>query len=154
MSSTASLPTLFGRFTAIVGKHQRLGVTLRRTRDMCTALDSEDPDAIEGIKPVQLLADLHADLAQHFAAEEDDAYFGTVVEERPSLLSDVAELKTEHAVMLATVTVLCAIADDKSRWSNLCAPTKRLVEQLQAHEHRETLLLRELFLRDEGTGGD
>jgi hypothetical protein len=152
--SIASLPTLFGRYTAIVGDHQRLGVTLRRVRDMCAALESNGPGALGEFEPVRLLADLHTDLVQHFAAEEDDGYFGTVVAERPCLSSGVADLKTEHAVMLASVAGLRAIAEDKTRWSELAAPTRRLAEQLQAHEHSETVLLQEMFLRDEGTGED
>jgi Hemerythrin HHE cation binding domain len=112
MSETTSLPTLFGRFTAILSEHERFGVTLRRISAACPALESEHPAIAPDLQPGSLFADLFAELSQHFVVEEAEAYFGTLVQERPTLLHRVAELKAEHGAMLKTITELCAITAD------------------------------------------
>lgn len=139
------LPSMFGRFTAIFRDHDHLATTLRRLRLMCAALE-DDPHALPAeLGPNLLIVELRADLAEHFAAEETDQYFGTVVDEAPALAPDIARLKSEHVTMLRAAEVLCDLARDRARWSRLPAPTRELIGQLERHEHAESKLLRSLF---------
>jgi len=146
MAAGTSLPSLFGRFTALSSERGRLDVTLRCLDDLCTALASERAALGCDIYPLAVIADLLVDLSQHFAAEERDAYFGTIVLEQPSLLPRVVELKAEHDALLRTIAELGTIAADDHRRSELLAPALRMVARLQSHEHAESELLQEYFL--------
>jgi hemerythrin-like domain-containing protein len=145
MSSTTTLPSLFGRFTAILQEHEHLGKTLRKLRQMCAALEAGESEPASELAPLALLVELRRDLGEHFAAEEDEAYFGTVVDEAPSLAPDIAGLKWEHMTMLRAADVLHDLAADRSRWSQLSKPTRELVAQLERHERSESKLLRRFF---------
>jgi hypothetical protein len=149
-STTPSLPSLFGRFTVVLDDHRRLAVTLSQLREMCAVLGVEPVEFGTKRRPGELLADLYVDLSAHFKTEEAEAYFGTVVAERPALSQGIDELKAEHVAMLAAVRDFCVIAEDEQRWRELARPVVLLIERLQAHERRETLLLQEFFTaRDE-----
>jgi hypothetical protein len=145
MSSPQPLPSLFGRFTAIFQDHDSLGKTMRRLRFMCAALEpAREPLALE-LSPAALLSEFRAALAEHFAAEESEQYFGTVVDEAPDLGPQIDRLKAEHVMMLEAAKLLSDLARDQSRWAQLPAPTRELVAQLERHERAESTLLRELF---------
>lgn len=143
MSTAPPLPTLFGRFTAILKDHDHLSVTLRQLQKMCAALEAghvpDDPS------PPLLFQELLADLSEHFAAEESPDYFGTVVEEAPALAPRIAALKWEHLGFLATVERLLRSAQRPDAWPGLLEPTKQLVFALGEHERLESALLRQLF---------
>ena len=145
MSQSQPLPSLFGRFTAILQEHDHLAKTLRLLRLMCDAVEAGQTALPLHLDPQRLLSELHRDLGEHFAAEEAPEYFGTVVEEAPSLVPQVAGLKWEHLSMLHAVEVLREIAEVRNRWSELPLPTHALVGQLQRHEQAESTLLRQLF---------
>jgi hypothetical protein len=146
----ASPPDLLGRFADNLSEHKRLGVTLRRLGDMCAALKSERPVLIPDLQPPLLTADFFVELSKHFQSEEGDAHFGAIVMERPSLLPKIARLKVEHVVLLEAASELRTIAAHSSRWTELVALTLRLVAELRTHEHAETELMQEFFLRDDG----
>lgn len=155
MSSTRPLPTLFGRLTTVYTGHEHLGATLGRLRQMCAALAADQSTALESdLAPDPLIADFLRDLSQHFAAEETEGYFGTVVAERPLFQHRILELRAEHAAMLRALSELRVIAADRRRWNEIAIPMSRLIGQLQAHERTETALLQEYFLQDDGTGAD
>ncbi len=145
----ASLPPLFGR-ASIVSRSPHLPVTLRRLDEMCLVLGSS-PAALGGeLHPPQLLADLSRELTLCFAAEESDAYYGVIIEERPSLLPTVSELAHEHVRIRQVVEALHCLSADRSYWRELGTRTERLLEQVHSHEHAEQQLLRELFLGGDG----
>src|SRR5216110_1109001 len=85
MNAPSPLPSLFGRFTAIFQDHDHLGKTLRRLREMCSALESGQALLPPELAPDVLIAELRMDLETHFGAEESAEYFGVVVEEEPNL---------------------------------------------------------------------
>jgi len=143
--SEIPLPSLFGRFTAIFKDHDHLGKTLRRLRLMCGVLDGGRQPLPAELSPDVLILDLRVHLGVHFAAEEADEYFGTVVEEAPALEPEIAGLKWEHLTMLKAADVLCGVARDRSRWRDLPGPTRELIAQLERHERSESKLLRSLF---------
>lgn len=148
MKSASPLPTLFGRFTAILKDHDHLSVTLRLLQRMCGALEAEHVPS--ELSPPLLFRALLADLREHFAAEESADYFGTVVEEAPALAPQIAALKWEHLQFLATVEKLLGSAESHDDWPSLVQPTKQLVAELAQHERLESALLRQLFSPERG----
>lgn len=143
MSET--VPSLFGRVTAIQGEHARLHLTLNRLLAMCAALERRWILATD-IDPEQLTRDLFAALSAHFHSEESEDYFGTIVIEHPNLLRDIERLKAEHVRMLEAAVNLSALAAGK-RWAELVAETRRLVAELKTHEVAETALMHEFLLQ-------
>jgi hypothetical protein len=141
---TIPLPSLVGRFAAILRDHDHLAVTLRQLRALCDALEPGQRELPERLRPSQLLDALRADLTEHFASEESDAYFGVVLEEAPSQKPQIAALKWEHVSMLGAVEGLRELAD-RERWSLLSAPMRALVSRLEQHERAESALLRRSF---------
>ncbi len=144
MTQPANLPFLFGRFTAILQDHEHLGTTLKRLRAMCVALDAPNPN-LHALEPTRLLQDLQTALSEHFAAEEADAYFGTIADEAPALATGIAQLKAEHAAMLAALSTLCRLASGAELVTELSLATRQLITDLERHERAESLLLRSLF---------
>jgi len=144
MSFPQSMPSLFGRFTAIWKDHEHLGTALRELTALCAVLE-EDGAVPPALAPPRLFAALAAELKQHFAAEESADYFGTVVDEEPELAAEIAALKSEHATLLGAVDVLSKLAADQGRWPHLPAPTRLLILQLKRHEGAESQLLRSFF---------
>ena len=106
MTTGERLPSLFGRFTAILRDHDHLRETLGRLRLMCSKLEDGQRAADSEPSPTSLLLELRTDLAEHFAAEEGQDYFGTVVDEAPQLQRQIDELKAEHVAMLTMVDEL------------------------------------------------
>jgi hypothetical protein len=143
--SAAPLPSLFGRFTAILRDHDHLGTTLRELRRMCTALEDGRENEAPQLSPPQLIGQLRQELGEHFAAEERDDYFGTVVAEEPDLTPDIARLKWEHLAMLRAIDTLLDVASEPTRWRELSPPTRQLIAELERHERSESQLLSRLF---------
>ncbi len=145
MSEPARLPHLFGRFTLVMRGHADVGRTLQQLRAMCEALESEPPRLSDPLMPLRLITKLRNELSEHFALEEAQGYFGTVVEEEPALASAIAALCTEHQVMLFALEELLALVPDRAAWPRLPGPVRELVRQLELHERAEAALLHELF---------
>lgn len=142
---TETVPSLFGRVTAIQGEHARLHLTLNRLLAMCAALERRWT-LVTDIEPEVLTRDLSAALSAHFHSEESDDYFGTIVTEHPHLLRDIDRLKAEHVRMLDAAANLTALAVGK-HWAELVAETRRLVAELKTHEVAETALMHEFLLQ-------
>lgn len=145
MTATASPPSLFGRFAAILKDHDHVGTTLKRLRKMCATLESGARELPVELLPVPLFDELQANLRAHFGREESKEYFGAVIAEAPSLLAQVTALEWEHQSMLASVERLLNIARDDRHWSALAPATRELVADLERHERAESSLLRQLF---------
>lgn len=141
MTAPAPLPSLFGRFTAILRDHEHLGTTLKSLRAMCSALEAREPVP----QSARLLGDLHADLSGHFAAEEAESYFGTIVQECPSLAPRIGQLKHEHVDMLRQLVALGSLAEDPTRAAELSFATRQLIAELERHERAESVLIGELL---------
>lgn len=149
------LPTLFGRLTAAFSGHDHLRPMVERLRRMCAILQTQRAAAIDSeLSPDTLIPELFSGLAQHFHAEETDAYFGAVLADRPTFMITIGELKAEHQLMLETLRELCALADDAGRWREIVLPVLNLIARLQAHEQRETALLQEYFEQEHATSND
>jgi iron-sulfur cluster repair protein YtfE (RIC family) len=144
MSSSQPLPSMFGRFTAILQDHEHLAKTLRALRLMCQVLERGDHMPTD-LAPDRLLSELHSDLVDHFAAEESEEYFGTVMRDMPALVPQIGGLKWEHMTMLQAVGSLHSASRDRSRWNELPQPTREVIELLEQHERAESHLLRQYF---------
>lgn len=126
-------------------EHRDLRQTVAHLRRLCAALEDGQELNEDSRSPASLLGELLSDLSEHFAMEEGEAYFGTLVDEAPALDSRIAELKLEHTIMLHGVGVLCSIASDPKRWAELPRPTRELLSLLERHERAESQLLGEFF---------
>jgi hypothetical protein len=135
------LPSLFGRFTAILAAHEDLSAPLERLRDLCDALDAGAENLAWRIKPPTLALDLQERLSTHFAVEEADIYFGTIAHDRPDLIVAVATLRAEHAVMLSLVERLRDLSTQSEAWRDLVLPGRVLLSMFEAHEQAESRLL-------------
>jgi hypothetical protein len=142
--------TLFAPSGAGPAERGRLDVTLERLGDLYVALQAGRDD----VEPSTLLSEWRVDLELHFALEEGDSYFGAYLREQPSLSHGIAELRAEHSALLEEVDRVRALAADRARRAELAALTAHLVERFRAHEHKETDLLQESVLRDDGVGAD
>ena len=145
MSEPARLPHLFGRFTVVMRGHADVGRTLQQVRAMCEALDSGLELLPEPLTPSRLITRLQAELSEHFALEEAQGYFGTVVEEEPALTSAIEALCAEHRAMLLALEDLLTLVLERAAWARLPRPMRELIRQLELHERAEAALLHELF---------
>lgn len=146
------LPTLFGRLTTAFSGHDHLRPMVERLRRMCAILQTQRAANIDSeLSPDTLLPELLSGLAQHFHAEETEAYFGAVLAERPAFMLTVSELKAEHRLMLETLRELCARTHDRARWSEIVSPVLNLIARLRVHEQRETALMQEYFEQEHAT---
>ena len=147
--SQGPLPSLFGRFTAIFSEHKNMSGTLSSVGSMCDVLEAGLERLPGRIHPLELVVDLQGCLSTHFAVEEADIYFGTIVLEQPYLAGRIAKLIAEHSLMLAIAARVRELAEVES-WTALVAPTRALVAMLQKHELDESRLLQEFLIGESG----
>lgn len=147
---TPVLSQLFKPTGAGPEERGRLDVTLARVGELYQALESGRND----VDRARVLSELHVDLALHFALEEGDEYFGSIRRERPSLSHGITELRREHAAMLQELDGLRELAKDEDHPEELKTAILRLVTDFRSHERKETDLLQESVLRDDGIGPD
>lgn len=139
------LPTGFGRFTAIHDDHRALGAVLGKLRRACAAVQETDSSSVFRADSLHLLTELSQGLAQHFAREEHEEYFGVVVTETPALIPRVAELRAEHTAFLEVVGSLTRALERGEDSFSIAQRILAFIADLNAHERRETQLLGEFF---------
>jgi hypothetical protein len=146
MSRDRHLPTLFGRAGLVFDGHTTLKDSARALRDLCgkqdgarVAPDTEMLASIDGFAE-RVLA--------HFALEEGGSYFGTLAEDSPQLVDQVAHLKGEHRAMRADLHRLRASAEARPRPSEFPAELGRFLDRFEAHEQHENAVLEKFFLEE------
>lgn len=144
---STSRPPLFGRVTALATDHESLARGLRVMDELCSGLVAgvEKRTSSSG---VELLIEWRNELARHFEAEESDAYFGVIREERRSLRSTVDALERDHARLLAMTDRMIVLFDTR-RWSDFVRIAGRLNARFRVHERLEGTLMRK-FLTESG----
>jgi hypothetical protein len=147
-----SLPTLFGRYSMVLSGTQHLEVTLDKLGELALALGSSPSELTLTLPPSSLVAGLRTQLERRFGLEEGDGYFGTVLGEAPWLAPRIAELKRQHAAILAELERLWPIATDAGRWRELEAPLSGLIATFRAHERAESLLVSDFIRGNDGAG--
>ena len=99
----------------------------------------------------QHLQSLHRCLLQHFAAEEEDGYFGSLRAERPDLDARIERLKAQHAPVLEKV----AEAVEKmshARLDIIEEDVRAVLQTLREHEAGERALMQDAANLDLGGG--
>ena len=139
------IPTLFGRATAVLGDHARLHVLLDQLRKIA---NPEEGPALElELELFALVCEFEKKLSEHFAAEEDDGYFGTLTATVPALAGEVDRLCNEHdefALMVQALVQLSRSAEDIGPFR---LALKDFLERFRAHELAETRVLQTFFQR-------
>ena len=85
--------------------------------------------------------------------------FDEVVRElKPNLFSQVERLQAEHQRFRESINALMPKFDEitavnADRFQGLCADLATLLDELDIHERKETELLQDVFLTDEGGEG-
>ncbi len=101
-----------------------------------------------------LLDELVRAMGVHFEAEEDEGYFGALVEERPELDLPIQRLRAEHRRMSARGAELLALAESSRAPREVASKLRELLDTFDAHERAENQLLQDFFGLDEGGAGD
>jgi hemerythrin-like domain-containing protein len=116
-----------------------------------------DDVAIERkINSVQFMArSLERHLERLLMIEEEGGYLVEVAEGKPQLYNQVMTLERDHDRFRETLSKLMPQVarlehDDAEGLERICVQLDRLLRDLHQHEHRETALLQEAVLRDEG----
>jgi hemerythrin len=140
MNTQTSIPTLFGRGTAILKEHDDLRPLIAGLRQHATRLAlGLTPSELD----VETLLDRFFDqLLAHFAAEENEGYFGTFVEDYPDLSVQVERLMAEHEEMVDAVERLRVLAEQPGRTRDLGLGLLELLAQFEGHEQEESILMR------------
>lgn len=101
-------------------------------------------------------------LARHLervmALEEDGGYMEIVRELKPNLYSQVETLQAEHERFRRSIRAIMPQFDEitaasAEHFERLCGEVTNLLDELDSHERRETDLLQDVFLTDEGGEG-
>jgi len=140
MTTENTLPTFFGRGTAIMKEHADLRPLVARLRehaaDLALGRRSENPDV------ESLLDEFFDGLLSHFAAEENEGYFGTFIDDHPELSVHVERLMAEHEEMVDAVERLRILGERGRRSSDLGLGLLSLLARFEGHEHEENALMR------------
>lgn len=139
MTTQPDMPTLFGRVTTVFKEHADLRPIIARLRTYAT-------DAALGRQPgvdLQTVLDEFFDqLLTHFAAEENEGYFGTLIADCPDLSAHVERLMAEHEDMVDVIERLRVLAENPNGARNLGLGLLTLLAQFEGHEHEENMLMR------------
>ena len=118
---------------------------------LCRAL--VDGSLPGGFELEKRLEEFEEKLLVHFAAEEAEEFFGTLMTDQPSFLQRAAEAEAEHAQLLLELDALLDTAQVEAPSRELAGRLLRFLEQLGAHERAEKELLQDLVLLEEGGEG-
>jgi hypothetical protein len=135
----ATTPVIFGRGTAIFKEHADLRPLVARLRKHATQLVFDREPTERSFDA--LLDGFFDQLLAHFAAEEDQGYFGTFVEDCPELTVEVDRLMADHEAMVDAVERLRAPVPQRSA-PEIALGLLNLLDLLEEHERRESLVVR------------
>lgn len=104
----------------------------------------------------ELMDELAALLADHFAHEEQGGYFDELVDLNPTVSAHVERLQAQHRQMLASVQKInrqLRHADNTPLWFAMIRTAfNDFVQTCEAHQHEENSMMQEGYLRDDGEG--
>jgi hypothetical protein len=145
MITQTTIPTMFGRGTAILSEHADLRPMIAQLRAHATALALGKAPA--GVDIEGLLDGFFDQLLAHFAAEENDGYFGTFIEDYPDLSVHVERLMVEHEEMVDAIERLRLIAEHPTRTRDLGIGLLALLGRFEGHEQEESFLMRSFLAK-------
>ncbi len=150
MTHEQAMPTLFGRGTAVFKQHADLRPLVSRLRRQANDLvlgRQHDEAEVEGV-----LAEFFNQLLAHFAAEEDEGYFGTLIDDHPVLSIRVEHLLAEHEDMVDSIERLKMLGQRGGCARDLGLGLTTLLDRFEKHERDENALMRTfLSLAPEGS---
>lgn len=138
---TPEMPAFFGRATAVLGQHAVLHETVRALRTWCASSRSRESRS----DLVELMNAFVGQLEAHFAAEESDGYFGTLLTTFPAASASIDRLRTEHASFLLVARALRIQAPEPASQLEVYTSLRNLLDALDRHERAESLLLQHYF---------
>lgn len=131
---------------AVLEDHAELDRAVLGLRGMCAVLRAgHAPGSGE---PAGLIEDFEAQLVLHFAAEEAEEFFGSLVTDEPRLLQRVEALQDEHGRMAEAVGQLLESAKSGAPGPEMAERITRFLGWFTAHEHAENALMQEFLLLD------
>lgn len=145
---TTELSTLV---EAVRAGHDELDRTVDELRRICVTIRA---GSVPDVDVPELLGRFEEDLLLHFAEEELEETFGSLLTDQPRMLHRVNRLQKEHGDMTDIVTRLVEVASSEGAGIELIARLERLLDWLTVHEHAENTLMQDLLLLDEGESGD
>lgn len=133
---------------AVRDDHAELQCMMMRLRKLSDASQQDRTPADP--EPAALLEDFEDLLLIHFAAEEAEEFFGSLVTDQPRLLDRLSRLQREHGELAGMADELIEFARREPHLNELSARIECFLDRLDAHEHAENALMQELILLDEG----
>ena len=143
MGLDSRLPTLFGRPTLVSDGHTTLRDSARALRELCAL-----PESVHASRGDELRTSFEGfakRVLAHFALEEGGSYFGTLAEDSPELVDQIAHLKGEHRTMRTDLRSLGESAGGLSRSNAFVIELGRFLDQFEAHERHEARVLERFF---------
>jgi hypothetical protein len=101
-------------------------------------------------EPGALIEQFEDLLLIHFAAEEAEEFFGSLVTDQPWMLDRIGRLQQDHGELATALDELLEFARSEPRVTDLTARVERFLARLDAHERAENALMQDLILLDEG----
>jgi len=147
IESVAGSPGVRGTFDAytpyeVFDREHR--VLRKAVAGLRSALLSDEPG--NGTRLVGHLVTVRAQLAVHFAFEEDYGFIHYLRVVRPALVPGVDRLESEHQAILAVLTRVSAGLNNGLSCADVRASVTAVREQLANHELDEQQLLRSALL--------
>ena len=152
IAELASSEELVVTAEAVLVDHAEFNETVRRLRELGAALHGSR--AAPGPTAADLIEEFEPVLALHFAAEEAEEFFGSLVTDQPSLLRRVERLQADHVQMANDLDELLRFARSGPSGPELAAGLTGFLDQFEAHERTENALMQEFFLLDQGGGSE
>lgn len=147
----ASLGELAAIAEVVLEDHAGLQRAAARLRELCVALRTEPASADLGAEV--LIEEFEDLLIPHFAAEQAEEFFGSLVTEEPRLLQRVERLQAEHGEMAEALDRIAEFARTSPPGPVLATRLTRLLDAFDTHERAENALMQEFLLLDKGGDG-
>lgn len=137
-------PSFFGRPLGVISGSRSLRSTVSELRGVCLSLMGRTPRAF--VDAHRALSDLSVRLSGYFDSHESAEHFKAIAEECPSLRARADTVEQGHEDLKESVTLLRDLVRHANA-SRLARRIGRVLDRLEQHEHAESELLQEFFLR-------
>jgi hypothetical protein len=121
--------------------------------------ESREPDFSRKLSSLHFVCEsFQRHLMRLFQLEQTEGYMTVVLDSRPQLSDEVRALRSEHVRFRDQVRDILdhlgsVAPTDRATFSRISDELVALLDRLDKHHHKETRLLQEALLRDEGGEG-
>lgn len=137
---------------AVREDHADLDRIAARLREVCAAL--RNGQAAADAQPVGLIEEYEDLLIAHFAAEQAEEFFGSLMTDQPSLLQRVEHLQDEHGKLAEALEQLLEFAKNGPPGSDLAVRIRAFLDRFDTHEDAENALMEEFIVLDQRGEGE